>query len=152
MSDPKWKRSERTLAKWLQEHDGKDPAMANIATSTGRVGHITELQYDATSLHYSAENKNQVVWAGLWGFWLKIVAKGIETGKHPLLRLDPTNDEKFVLGRRIPRMHIITEERHAELLGYERLYLSQTKTSPSLGYSKEEQVKRGRGTGKARSR
>jgi hypothetical protein len=146
--NPPWKRSERTLGKWLMEHDGPDPAMSKVASSTGRVGHITELQYDVASLHYSAENKQQKVWSGLWSFWLQIVAKAIENGKTPLLRLDPTNDEKYVLGRRIPKMHVITEERHAELLGYERLYLSQTKTTPSLGYSKEEQLRRGRGRGK----
>lgn len=149
-SSPPWKTSERTLARWLRDNDGPDPAMARTASSIGRVGHITELQYDATSLHYTAENKHQVVWAGLWGFWLKIVAKGIETGKHPLLRIDPTNDEKFVLGRRVPKMHVITEARHAELLGYERLYLNQTKPAETLGYSKAEQVKRGRGTGKVK--
>lgn len=148
--NPAWKRSERTLGKWLMEHDGPDPAMSKVASSTGRVGHITELQFDVASLHYSAENKQQKVWAGLWAFWLQIVAKAIENGKTPLLRIDPTNDEKYVLGRRIPKMHVIAEERHAELLGYERLYLSQTKTSPTIGYSKEEQARRGRGRWKTK--
>lgn len=146
--NPAWKRSERALGKWLMEHDGPDPAMSKVASSTGRVGHITELQYDVASLHYSAENKNEKVWAGLWRYWLQIVAKAIENGKSPLLRLDPTNEDRFVLGRRVPRMHIISEERHAELLGYERAFremsptVGQAAEAPVRAYPKSRQLRR----------
>ena len=143
-TNPKWKRSERSFAKWLMEHDGPEPSMARVASSTGRVGHITELQYDVASLHYTAENKAMRVWAGLWSFWLQIVAKSIENGKQPLIRIEPTNDEKFILGRRVPKLHIITEERHAELLGYEKDALAKLGPAPVIGYSKEEQLRRGR--------
>lgn len=112
------KASERRGAKWLLKHDGPDPRFrpgGGIVTTTGRVGHVTGLQFDMLSRTYAGENKQMKVWAGLWGFWLKIVEKAKEQGKEPLLRIEPTNDGHA------PTLHIITEDRHAELLGYEKV-------------------------------
>jgi hypothetical protein len=84
--------------------------MSRITSSTGRVGHITELQFDVLSRTYAAENKQVKVPVKFLSWWLKIIAISKEHGKQPLLRIEPTNM------RRLPEMHIITAERHAELL------------------------------------
>lgn len=104
------KQSERDLGKFLLLHDGPDPQMSRITSSTGRVGHITELQFDVLSRTYAAENKQVKVPVKFLSWWLKIIAISKEHGKQPLLRIEPTNM------RRLPEMHIITAERHAELL------------------------------------
>jgi hypothetical protein len=169
------KDSERRLAKWLMTHDGPDPHMMpgnGIVSPTGRVGHVTSLQFDALSLHYAGENKNEKIGSLLWAqwatavrdgvqfvsnklpaelgrYWLKISQKAVDWGKTPLIRIEPTNDDiVFVNGKRISNLHIITEERHAELLGYEKLFLEKTRSSPGptkIGYSKDDQVGRSPG-------
>jgi hypothetical protein len=134
-------------------HDGPDPVMkpgGGIVSETGRVGHVTALQFDALSLHYAAENKQEKVPASWWNYWLKIVQRAAEWSKNPLIRIEPTNDDRRVGGVQIPILHIITEDRHKELLDYEKLYLSQTSVAPDIGYSKSTQLKRGRGRGKAK--
>lgn len=124
------KDSERRMGKWFLEHDGPDPHLkpgGGVVTTTGRVGHITGLQFDILSRHYAGENKNEKVPATWWQYWLKVVAKAIEMGKTPVLRVEPTNDlTQTVLGRKVPNLHMISEERHAELLGYERAALEGT--------------------------
>jgi hypothetical protein len=110
------KESERTLGRFLLEHDGPDPALAAITSSTGRVGHITDLQFDVLSRSYAAENKQVRVPVKLLAWWLKIIAIAAQHNKQPLLRIEPTNE------RRLPAMHIITAERHAELLDAERAW------------------------------
>lgn len=115
------KQSERDLGHWLLEHDGPDPRMRGITSSTGRVGHITQLQYDVASLHYSAENKQIKLPAKFAQFWMQIIDVAIANGKDALLRIEPTN---ILLGprKKVPEMHILTAERHAELLEKEREY------------------------------
>jgi len=143
------KESERKLGRFLLEHDGPDPRWkpgGGLSSSTGRVGHITELQLDVISLHYGAENKQMIVPATLWGFWKKIVHRANEQGKSPMIRWEPTNEERYVEGVKIPPMHIITEERHAELLGYERAHREKvaaltTVSGAVRSYSKEDQVR-----------
>lgn len=159
------KNSERRMGKWFIEHDGPDPVLkpgGGIVSQTGRVGHITALQFDILSRSYAGENKNMRVWAGLWNFWVKVVGAGIDFGKEPILRFEPTNEDPTqVRGRPVPNMHIITEERHAYLLRCERELLAiqsspdvtvtplrdgqlpaGLKRVPPLGYSKEQQVGR----------
>ena len=116
------KESERRLGRWLLEHDGPDdrPGFApggGLVTSTGRVGHIHELQYDVPSKSYAAENKNVLLNKTWVEWWLKVIARAAEAGKAPLLRIEPSNKPKGL----IPDMHIITSVRHAELLRYEQL-------------------------------
>lgn len=155
------KASERLLGKWLIEHDGIDPKWApggGLSSSAGRVGHITELQLDCISLHYGAENKQMRVPSVLWGFWRKVAHRATQQGKVPLLRWEPTNDERFVEGIRIPVMHVISEDRHAELLAYERLFNEKQaeakRTLPATihPYNKAEQLARGRSRGKPAKR
>lgn len=108
------KQSERDLGHWLLDYNGHDPVFKHIASSTGRVGHITELQFDVVSKHYAAENKHVKVPKKLLGWWEQIVSIAEKHGKQPLLRLDPSNDGKH------PELHIITKERHEHLLSLER--------------------------------
>ena len=132
------------------ENDGIDPRWkpgGGLASSTGRVGHIAELQLDAISLHYGIENKQMIVPGVLWGFWKKVVHRSHDQGKIPVLRWEPTNEEKYVEGVRIPTMHVITEERHGELLNYERLFNEKVEAAKIekpvtiTPYSKEQQLR-----------
>lgn len=113
------KQSERDLGHWLQKHDGPDPRLKGIASSTGRVGHITQMRYDVTSKTYAAENKQVKLPARILNWWLLINDVAATAGKEALLRIEPTN---LPLGsrKRIPELHVITAERHAELLQAER--------------------------------
>jgi hypothetical protein len=112
------KQSERDLGHWLTKHDGPDARLRGIASSTGRVGHITNMRYDVTSKTYAAENKQVRLPVKLLNWWLLINDVAREQRKEALLRIDPSN---LPLGSRktIPEMHIITKERHAELLSFE---------------------------------
>ena len=65
---------------------------------------------------YAGENKQTKVWAGLWGFWKQVVDVARREHLEPVLRIEPTNEDR----KGYPNLHIITEERHAELLGYEK--------------------------------
>ena len=119
------KDSERRLGRWLLEHDGPDPRPGfapggGLVTSTGRVGHIHELQYDVPSKSYAAENKNVLLNKTWTEWWLKVIAKAMDAGKQPLLRIEPSNKPV-----KVPDMHIITAERHAQLLAYERQALAR---------------------------
>jgi hypothetical protein len=114
------KRSERDLAKWQQEHDGPDPKYKHLTTSTGRIGHITQLEADTLSKHYLGENKNEIVPKKWLLYWQKINSHAVEWGKDALLRFEPSNRDD--VDHRLPDMHIITPSRHAELLRKERWY------------------------------
>lgn len=105
------------------EHDGPDPRYppgSLLVTSTGRVGHITGLQFDILSKTYAGENKHIKVPANLWKFWKQIVNVAFKQGKEPCIVLEPAMDEKRIDGLPIPVMHMISEARHAELLRCER--------------------------------
>jgi hypothetical protein len=158
------KDSERRFGKWLLLHNGPDPRYqlgGGVVTTTGRVGHITGLQFDILSLDYTGENKNEKVPATWWNYWTKVFAKSIEEGKHPCIRIEPTNDAaRTVLGRKVPNLHLISEERHAELLDIERSVregqvpvlvaapvpqapqLARMAAGPVRSYSKEDQLGR----------
>lgn len=117
------KRSERDFAKWLIEHDGPDPRYRHMTTSTGRIGHINQIRADCLSITYLGENKNEKVPARLAGWWQLICEKAIEWGKEPVLRWQPPNGSEFkVAGKPLPEFHLITAERHAELLRKGRLH------------------------------
>jgi hypothetical protein len=117
------KESERVLGKWLQQHDGIDPQWAPVASSTSRVGHLTGLQFDAVSPHYCGENKQVRMPIKFLSWWLQIVGIAATHGKDALLRIEPTNVLNIAGKQKRPMsMHIITEDRHAELLRAEREY------------------------------
>lgn len=110
---------ERTVGKWLMEHDGPDPTMFGIASTTGRVGHINQMQIDILSKTYATEVKNIKMPLRFLAFWDKIVLRASERGKEPLLVVEPSNIE-FGLRKHAPRLHIISEDRHEALLETER--------------------------------
>lgn len=114
------KQSERDLGHFLLEHNGEDPVWKFISSSTGRVGHITELQFDVISADYTAENKKVKVPKTLLGWWDKIVAIAEKHSKEPLLRIEPSNDGRH------EEMHIISAERHASLLEIEKLWKAKS--------------------------
>lgn len=117
------KDSERDTAKWMQLHDGPDPRYppgSILVTKSGRVGHVSGLQFDALSRTYATENKHIKMPAILWGFWKQIVNVAFRNGKEPCLVIDPAMPEKRIDGVPIPTLHIISESRHAELLRCER--------------------------------
>jgi hypothetical protein len=139
------KASERGLGDHLIQNDGPDPHLVpggGIVSSRGRVGHITGLQFDVLSKTYAAENKQVVMPANLYRWWVQIcqVAKG--QSKQPLLRWEPSNENK---PRDVQPMVIITQSRHADLLAYEKLYdtvqeAAKTTTNAVRAYPKEKQL------------
>lgn len=119
----KSKQSERDLGHWLEKHDGVDPRWVGIASSALRVGHITGLQFDCVSMTYVAENKQVKLPATILKWWLQINQIAVAQGKEALLRIEPTNDVKILgIPKKPSSLHIITEDRHAELLKKEKEY------------------------------
>lgn len=118
------KESERDLGRWLLKHDGLTDHWKAIASSTGRVGQITGLQFDCVSDNYAAENKQVKLPATIFKWWLQINQIAQTHHKDALLRIEPTNEVKSIIG--VPKgaasLHIITEERHAELLRKEKAH------------------------------
>jgi hypothetical protein len=110
----KSKDAERSVGKWLMKHDGPDPRMSGIASSTGRTGHITNMQIDVLSKSYACEVKNIRLGKTLANFWLKIIGRAIEHRKDPLMVIVPSNTDP-----KVPELHVITAARHAELLEFE---------------------------------
>ena len=118
----KSKQTERNAGHWLQEHDGEDPMWKNVASTAARVGHITGLQFDVVSKTYAVECKNVKLPATIMKWWLQINQVAQTHGKEPLLYIEPTNDIKILgIPKRPKAMHIITEDRHAELLRKEKI-------------------------------
>jgi len=115
------KKSERENARWLQKYDGRDERYKHLTSSTGRIGHVTGLQADMLSLHYLGENKNEVIPVKWLRYWDKIVGRAAEWNKDALMVFDPPPDSRNPVNPRLPNMHIITPERHAELLRKERI-------------------------------
>lgn len=141
------KDAERRMGKWLLANDGADPRLRpgmGTVTSTGRVGHITALRFDTLSRSYAGESKQVIVPSKLWKWWILINQVAFENGKLPLIRIEPTNQSPtHVNGKPIPYLHILTEERHAELLRAERRLLEIEGDQPQpVGYSKEQQLGR----------
>lgn len=86
-----------------------------MTTSTGRLGQQTNLGFDLVSRHYVGEAKNRKS-APKWllGAWKQINELSDDhEAKYPFLAV-----KKDL--RKYPLMHIITKERHEELLQYER--------------------------------
>lgn len=117
------KDSERDIAKRMLHADGADPNFRNIASSTGRIGHITGMRVDAVSQHYVTENKNRKMPTWLITAWLLINQKGVDFNKNVLLHIDPPNMPKIFpsqgSSKKLDTMAIITQTRHEELIQYE---------------------------------
>ena len=119
----KWKTTEREAARWVQDNAGVDPEPPVEPTSTGRVGHL--LQYDLTSKRYIGEVKNRDLAKWIHDAWIQLLQLAKRRGnRHVLMILAGSTEAQMYFqceGKRArtPLMHIITPERHAELLGYE---------------------------------
>lgn len=116
-----WKHVEREGGRWLQQHDGPDPKMANsnMVSSLGRIANTTAAGYDLRSLHYCGECKSRESFPRwLMDCWRQIVEIAKHEGKAALLILKEPH---------VKPLHIITEERHAELLGYEKAWEEEQK-------------------------
>lgn len=122
-----WKVNERSLAKWMVEHDGPNPIFQKLrlVTSTGRVGHLTGLQFDAASFHYAGECKRrESAPAWLTDCWAQVNQIADEQNLTPLLGLWLPRETYTFDGKqkRLPELHVIRPERHAELLRKEKEY------------------------------
>lgn len=119
------KNTERTAAKRMVDVDGRDPQYDKIATSTGRVGHITNMQFDAISKTYVTEVKNRQLPGWLVKAWIQIQQRAIDFHKNALLYLEPPNSPKdFPLhGEKFKNdaMAVIRQDRHEELIAKEKL-------------------------------
>jgi hypothetical protein len=119
------KTSERNIAKRMVAADGADPAFAKIASSTGRIGHITGIRVDAVSRNYVTENKNRKVPSWMIDAWVLINQRGNHFSKNVLLHVEPPNMPKEYpidgTTMKLDTMAIITQTRHEELIKQERL-------------------------------
>lgn len=81
------------------------------------------MRFDVVSKHYAGEVKNHKVPSQLWKWWQQIVDIAITHGKDPLIIWYPTNVPSKTIGvpKKVPPFHIISEERHEELLRKERI-------------------------------
>lgn len=120
------KKSEREIARSMLDADGPDPNFARIASSTGRIGHITGIRVDAVSKNYFTENKNRKVPTWMTAAWLLINQRARDFDKHALLHVEPPNMAKdYVLNGvkyKLDTMAIITNTRHRELIRTERAF------------------------------
>lgn len=118
------KRGERSIGKRMLSADGEDPNFKRIASSTGRVGHITNMRIDTISRTYVTEQKNRVLPKWVISAWILIQQRSIDFGKHAHLHMDPPNMPKsFPINgenRKTESMSIITQSRHEELIAKER--------------------------------
>lgn len=106
--------------------DGPDPAFKNIATSTGRIGHISGIRVDAVSKSYVTENKNRKVPTWMIDAWVLINQRAIDFNKNALLHVEPPNMPRDIVinGRtvKLDTMAIISQTRHEELIRTERAF------------------------------
>lgn len=118
------KDSERGIAKRMVAADGADPAFKSIASSTGRIGHITSLRIDAISRTYVTENKNRKMPTWLIDAWLLINQRGEDFNKNVLLHIDPPNMPRDYptqgTKKKLDTLAIITQTRHENLILKER--------------------------------
>lgn len=119
------KDSERGIARRMLEVDGADPVFRNIASSTGRIGHITGMQVDAISLNYVTENKNRKMPTWLVDAWLLINQKALEFNKNALLHVDPPNMARTFPSQgtthKLSTLAIISQDRHETLIRHEKI-------------------------------
>ena len=114
------KRSERSIARKMQEADGIDPEFSRIASVTGRVGHITNLRFDAVSRTYATENKNRILPGWMIKAWILVNQRALDFNKYALMHLDPPNMPKtFPLNgeqKKLDTMAVIGQTRHELLI------------------------------------
>jgi len=118
------KDSERGIAKRMVAADGPDPSFSKIASSTGRIGHISGLRVDAVSRTYVTENKNRKMPTWLIDAWLLINQRADDFNKHVLLHIDPPNMPREYpsqgVKKKLDTMAIIKQTRHEHLIMKEK--------------------------------
>lgn len=118
------KVSERDIGKRMLAADGIDPQFEHIQTSTGRVGHLTHLQFDTVSTNYRIENKNRRIPTWMIKAWVQILQISKTHGKEALLHLEPPNLPKtFVLNgetHKTDTIAMIRQDRHEDLIAMEK--------------------------------
>ena len=140
------KDSERGIAKRMLAVDGPDPAFSKIASSTGRIGHITGIRVDAVSQNYVTENKNRKVPSWMIDAWVLINQRAIDFGKQALLHVEPPNMPKDMringTVQKLDTMAIITQKRHEELISAEKAlaYLMEFVSNTDGMYDIEEEA------------
>jgi len=104
--------------------DGPDPSYAKIASSTGRIGHITGIRVDAISRTYVTENKNRKLPGWFIDAWLLINQRAKDFNKNALLHIEPPNmpREMHINGQleKLDTMAVITQTRHEDLIRAEK--------------------------------
>lgn len=118
------KDSERGIARRMSTVDGPDPLFANIASSTGRIGHISGIRVDAVSKNYVTENKNRKMPTWCIEAWVLINQRARDFNKNALLHVDPPNMPRDYqingLKVKLDTMAIITQTRHEDLIRAEK--------------------------------
>lgn len=118
------KDSERGISKRMVTADGFDPAYNKIASSTGRVGHISGMRIDGISRTYVTENKNRKMPTWLIQAWILINQRGEDFQKNVLLHIDPPNMPRDYqsqgMKKKLDTMAIIRQTRHEELIRKEK--------------------------------
>lgn len=116
-----WKTWERTTCRAMLEHDGPNEMFTKmrLTTSTGRLGHLVELQLDGASKSYAVECKRYATGLGMLKKWWGQVQQLADTYHlSPLLALAFPDAEFTFEGKtkKLPPMHCITQDRHEYLL------------------------------------
>jgi len=119
-SGRKGKRFEREVSSWIKKHDSIDEENYAV-TSSGRLGAgYNDLGFDIPAESYSVECKHRKsVPKWLMEAWEQVIEVTEQendqhkTNKSPMLAIKKNYK---------PIMHVITPERHAELLRKEREY------------------------------
>ena len=92
-TNPKWKQAERRFAAALQDAAGRvdDPRLSPLVTSTGRVGHLTDLGFDIlvgngpVALVGEAKRRKAFFVAEAVRALVRLVRIGAEWGRTPAL-------------------------------------------------------------------
>lgn len=121
----RWKTVERDSARTMKDADGDDPLFRNIASSTGKVGHLTGLRFDAISRTYVTEVKNRPLPKWIVDAWIQILQISVDRKKNALLHIKPPNlPARFLInGEKIKTgtMAVITQEHHLDLVKAARI-------------------------------
>ena len=101
-SNPRWKIAERRIATALQKAAGRvrDPKLAPLCTSTGRVGHLTELGFDVlagnpedgTALVGECKRRKSFFVAEAFRALLQIIRIGHEWERTPVMGISLSDD------------------------------------------------------------
>ena len=127
----RWKRKEREISRFFQTHDGltENPTLRKLQTSTGRVGHLTDLGFDSVSRSFLIEVKCRTL--PLWQHtaWVQAVQLAADYGLAPALALTHAEAQRTYTHhgkvQALPDLVCITPERLAQLLAYERQALAE---------------------------